>query len=313
MARHNGAPDENPRQEEKKMNCSLSDKAMLVSLSISKWSAKKLDKRATKEVLENHGAAQDAGRFNKELIARENLETLRKISNEARAYHYAQTLPWTDTGARILPAKNFDTYRQKMRDFRSDFESAVRVFADMYEDYKESARTRLNGLFREEDYPSRYDIAEKFGFEIDINPIPAAQDFRVDLQGEEVRRIKETLEARIERATAEAMRDLWERLYNAVSAIQERTSDDSDGKRKIFRDSIVGNLVELCDVLKRLNIAEDPTLEAMRRQVEERLCRTDPEDLRDDSNARKLVADDAAAILESMAGYMGYTPEKIAA
>ena len=34
----------------------LNDRALLVQLTISQWSARKLDKRATKEVAQNHGA-----------------------------------------------------------------------------------------------------------------------------------------------------------------------------------------------------------------------------------------------------------------
>ena len=40
---------------------SLTDKAMLARLSITQWTARKLDKRVTEEVRVHHGASADAG------------------------------------------------------------------------------------------------------------------------------------------------------------------------------------------------------------------------------------------------------------
>ena len=46
----------------------LSDKALLVNLSIKQWTAKKLDKRASVEIAKIHGADSRAGRYNKSLL-----------------------------------------------------------------------------------------------------------------------------------------------------------------------------------------------------------------------------------------------------
>ena len=45
----------------------LSDKALLVQLSISQWTARKYDKRATEQVNNANNAAMTAGRYNKSL------------------------------------------------------------------------------------------------------------------------------------------------------------------------------------------------------------------------------------------------------
>ncbi|CAM5998721.1 unnamed protein product [Sphagnum balticum] len=48
-------------------NNTLITRAMLASLRISSWSARKYDKRVTEETNRSHGADSDAGRYNKML------------------------------------------------------------------------------------------------------------------------------------------------------------------------------------------------------------------------------------------------------
>ena len=70
----------------------ISARAMLVCLKISAWTARKFDKRVTKEVNEARGASEDAGRYNKMLLPgdAEAYRTLVKVCNAARGDHYGR-------------------------------------------------------------------------------------------------------------------------------------------------------------------------------------------------------------------------------
>src|SRR5512138_3929903 len=140
----------------------LTEKAMLVRLSISQWTARRHDAQATREVIENHKASSDAGRFNKALVDPEALRPIQKIANEARTFHYAQTLPWGDDDSRILPAENYLEYTKAVRDLSDRFDQAARGFAGEYPALIERARVALNGLFRAADYPAGDDILRRF-------------------------------------------------------------------------------------------------------------------------------------------------------
>jgi hypothetical protein len=283
------------------MNGILSQKAMLVKLGISQWTARKYDKDISAKVANDYQTTSDSGRYNKVLIAETAIAEISKAGTEARTFHYANTLPWLDDGSRILPSANYLPYTQAMQSYRLAFESAVRSFIDSYADFVSDARVRLNGMFRESDYPGQAELAGKYGFEVGINPMPCADDFRVDLGTSEVESIRAEITARAELASQTAMRDLWDRLHDAVSHMADKLSDD----KAIFRDSLVGNLSELCELLPRLNVMADPDLESMRKEVTARLCASSPKELRDNPSARKTVAKDAKAVLESMAGYTG--------
>src|SRR6185369_3013865 len=92
----------------------LAEKAVLASLNISQWSGRKLDRKITDEVNESHGAVADAGRYNKLLVAKVTLDPIQQIVGEARSYHIRMTLPWSDSGTRILPSALYLEYTKKI-------------------------------------------------------------------------------------------------------------------------------------------------------------------------------------------------------
>jgi hypothetical protein len=57
---------------------SLSSRAMLCSVSISGWSARKHDPDASEEIAVRHGAQADSGRYHKVLLPKEALAEIEK-------------------------------------------------------------------------------------------------------------------------------------------------------------------------------------------------------------------------------------------
>lgn len=85
-------------------SATLSTRAMLVSLSISQWSGRRLDREITDEVNQSHNAASDAGRYNKLLLPKEALGGIVSVVSETRTDFLKRTLPWMDNGSRIMAA-----------------------------------------------------------------------------------------------------------------------------------------------------------------------------------------------------------------
>jgi len=281
----------------------LNTRAMLASLNISVWTARKLDKRVTDEINSQHAASRDAGRYNKHLLPGDarSLEATRKAAQAARDDHHSMTLPWAADGARILPAAQFMDYAAKMRQHHAVFDAALTEFLADYPTLKANARVLLNGMYREEDYPSVQHIAGKFSFAMTFTPVPDAGDFRVQIADDAAEAIRQQIEATERAAIAEAMRHLWGRLHDATSAMVDRLSTPD----AIFRDSLVGNMRDLLDILPRLNVTNDADLAAMAAEAERKLAAYHPQDLRDDKALRAVVAADAAAIMDKMRDFMG--------
>ena len=75
-------------------------------------------------------------------------------------------------------------------------------------------------------------------------------------------------------------------------------------KKAVFRDTLVGNISELCDLLPSLNVTGDEELTKMCDEVRDKLTGFTPKELRKDTTAREDTARAAAAIMDKMAGYM---------
>ena len=287
----------------------LSSRAMLCTLSIAQWSASKHDREASAEIAAQHGAQPDVGRYNKILIPKETLAELRQIAGEARREHYFMTLPWDDNGYRVLPAAVYLDHTEKLREYSRKFALSVDTFAAQFDQLVVEARSRLGGLFRAEDFPTSKEIREKFSFETKVMPLPDANDFRVSLGDEERDRIRRQITASVEASLTLAGRDLWQRMYKAVLHMSERLSAykaTGNGVEHPFRDSIVTNLIELADIMPKLNVTGDPELERLTVEVRASLL-IDPEELRQSESTRTETAKKAAEIAERMAGYMaGY-------
>lgn len=279
----------------------IQDKAMIVRLFIATWTARKYDKKVSDRAAQDFKADNNVGRYNKILVAQQEIDKIIKIVSEARNWHYNNTLPWQDNGERLLPASQYLDYTKKMSEFRQQFEEAVKKFLNDYPQLVEDAKNRLGNMYNSQDYPSTKEIAHRFGYEVSVNPVPSAKDFRVDLQASEIRKIQEDIERRVKAAVSDAMRDLWDRVRILVKRMVERLGD----RDSIFRDSLVENLVEICNIIPKLNITNDPNLDKIRKEIEEKLCAATPEQLRKDEKVREKVADQAKSILDAMDGYMG--------
>jgi hypothetical protein len=277
---------------------SLNDKAMLVYLNISFWTARKYDKRVSQEI-ERQYNADEAGRYNKVLIAKEHLVNIRKIISSARNFHYENTLPWDDHGGRLLPTTNYFDYISGINKFQDEFERETSNFLQVYPSLKQTAHLRLNTLFEEEDYPDVETLKTKFAFTNQIIPVPDADDFRVDLNSDEVDSIRDSIEQRIQDSTEAGYNDLWKRLFKVVGNMSERLKDPENK----FKNSLVSNIEDLCELLPKLNITHDPELNTAVDEIRSRLTMNDPQTLRDNSIIRNKTAIEAQKILNKMRPY----------
>ena len=137
------------------------------------------------------------------------------------------------------------------------------------------------------------DIERKYGFSIQVDPIPYADDFRVNLQSQEIAEIKADIEARVNESITMSMKDLWTRLQKAVSHMADRLSE----KDSVFRDSLINNLIELTELLPKLNLTNYQNLETIRKDIENNLCSFSPQILREDGKEREKAAQKAQSIL----------------
>jgi len=269
---------------------SIASSAMLVELSISTWTARKLDKKVSTQVDLDNGAKTKVVNANKNLMAGTGvLDTIVKYAANARAWHLSQTLPWTDNGSRLLPMSNFVNYKKQLGELEANYEALVDKFIIAYPNLVSAAAFQLGTLFDRNEYPDENSLKKKFKFTYSFFPVPTAGDFRIDINEEAKAEIMANCNSAYQDRLNNAMREAWSRLHDCLSRMSERLTDNADGSRKIFRDSLVENGVELVTMLKHLNITQDPKLELARRELQVAIGAHDLDSLRDNSNAREAV------------------------
>ena len=283
----------------------LNDRALLVQLNISQWTARKHDKAATRQVASTNNASMEAGRYNKSLLPMNDaLDHVHKKSTLIRTKYYENTTSSGLDGMQILPSGNYLAFMTEFRKEKSEWDSLVSMFVDNYEDIvtrnKHILQRTLGNLYDPGDYPTVDQIRAKFRMDVAVFPVPSSANLRIPVSNEELNRIRAEIEQRVDNAAKTAMTELWQRLHDRVKHMAEKLADP----RAIFRDSMVENARELCALLPRLNFTDDPHLEDMRQQVEQSLLKH-PDALRNDPDLRRDTAAEAKAIMDKMAIFMG--------
>jgi hypothetical protein len=288
----------------------LSRKAVLVSVNISQWTARKLDRKVTDEVNRAHNAAKDAGRYNKLLIEAEHLAEVNKLVSSARSLHYSMTRPWADEGPRILPNALYSKFTDAFRNLKREFQIAADAFCAGYPSFVEERKKSLNGLFKEADYPSANDIRNKFKLELNVLPLPDAEDFRTDLDPDTLADIKREMSETSGKVLDDAMKQTFVEITELVGHMAKKLNEQTaktkqKGERKFYLDSLVNNVRDLADLLPAFNLTDDPKLTAITNRIAKELCVEDAKELRKNDEAAKTVAKSADEIVAEVAKFLG--------
>ena len=247
--------------------------AMLVEVNASVWTARKLDRATTDEVITRKNAAsKGAARVNKHLLAgRPELEVIIAHVGSVRGYVYENTLPWSDSGLRLLPVVNFKAFNERMKVDEDAYWKLCQTFVDVYPTLITAQALQLGDMFKREDFPSPDSILHKFGFQVNYMPVPTAGDFRVDIGNDAQAELKAQLVKLADDRIKSAMDDIKGKLKAHLVHMSGRLAVDVvDNVPKVrgFHDSLIEYGFDLCDMVKSLNLTQDIELENARAALE---------------------------------------------
>ena len=184
-----------------------------------------------------------------------------------------------------------------MNGYEQSFNSMCQNFFAEYPRLVAEAPTNLGSLYKPEDYPPIEEVRLKFGFRRTVKPVPEAGDFRLDVPAEDMRELVVAFEAQQQDKLAEACREPWERLHAELTAISTKLTDKESGDdRKRYHDTLISNPIELCSLITKLNITNDPKLEEARKQLELTMLGANMESIKEDAECRKELKSKVDAI-----------------
>jgi hypothetical protein len=259
-----------------------------------------MDRKVSNEIDANKHTRVKAGNYHKSLFAgTDKLEKVQSIAGKIRNWHIRQTLPWSDTGTRLLPMGNFFTYKQELSQMEQEFDAAVQDFITAYPTLISAAAFQIGALFNRDDYPSEDKIKHKFNVRTVFHPVPLADDFRVEAETSLKNELQDQYEKMYREREESTAKELWDRLHEYLTTLvdrlekkQQATEASANGtktKAGQFHESHLENGLELCDLLTRLNIMNDPQLEAARKYLESALTGVEVKDIRSSEGVRNEV------------------------
>jgi hypothetical protein len=276
----------------------ISSSAVLAELNISVWPANTVDRAVTDQITTSANADARSGKFLKDLTAGTTLrKDIEKFAAHCRVRHLKFTLPWADKGPRLLPTQVFLEYKQFINDTEHKFNAMCAEFYRTYPQLLADAPTRLGALYKQEDYPPLEEVMTRFGFRYVFSPLPEAGDFRLDVANADLEDIKAKYTDDYSRRLADAMREPWERLHKLLTDMSSKLSDTDDDKKKRYHDTLVTNATDLCALLTKLNITNDPKLEEARKQLEVTMLGADIEAIKESPAIRESMKSKVDAIL----------------
>jgi hypothetical protein len=293
----------------------LATKGMLVNLTVSRWQARRRDADVTERVNREAEADSAAGNYHKKLFPWNPPEwqAITKAHSQCAQRHYKWTLPWYDSGWRLLPRDVYFDYMAEMRELRNAYDQAVQAFCVAYPRLRNEAKAHLGKLFKDDDYPHASLLRSRFRIVIEQAPLATEGDFRIEIDQEALDDAAKSYGELVEEAARRANRDLWMRLIESVEAAANSVDKYSkalkikgdDDRAPALRESTLQNLKQIADLLPRLDIGQDPKLEAMRQSVVERLCDHNIDALRVDPKQRTQFTRNADDVVKKMRAFMG--------
>jgi len=283
---------------------SIASSAMLVEFSVSTWTARKKDSKATNDVAErNNLASNELTNVTKKLIDCEELSAVVKFGANARNIHYSMTMPWSDMGQRIVTTQQYFKYHEVMTELQQEFDRLAQAFLEVYDYEVTEMQLKLGDMWNRDEYPTADAIRDRFRMRISYMPLPDAGDWRIDIQNEAQQQLTQQYEQYYNNQIQSAMNDLWHKLHDNLTTLVRQLDYDADGKRNRVYDTVFDRAHELVEMLSTCNVTGDSQMEAMRQRLDTALYGLTADAVKRDDTLRDTAREkvkDAIANLPSL-------------
>ena len=265
---------------------SISSSALRVGLSISVPTMRKMDKKATREVIAHNHAQTGSANVSKKLIRSTAHEDMTKLVASMRAYHREQTVPWGDLGDRLVSNQSLMDYKNNMTQLEREFWDVSQRILDDYPQAVAQAQLQLGDMFNEDEYPSVEVLRGKFRFSLVFEAVPDVGDFRVDIGNQAASEMREQYKQVLSDRIKAVHQDLAERLAEPLQRMS-RGLDYHEGEKPTgFRDTLVDNVLSIVDLMRTCNLNGNAHIAGIQQDLRNTLKGVTPDGLRNSPTLR---------------------------
>jgi hypothetical protein len=300
---------------ESKIEIKIAEQAVLVPITMTKWSNRASSKLAAEEVEISNDAREKSSRCSITLTRNDGvvgLQTLYGHINNNIIKKYC--IPWA-TGTHLLPAELIDDFERDINNAIAEWNRLVEQVRLTYDESVETARKPkpdgLGKLFQEQWFPTVDEVVAKYSIEIKpyrmLSDPRHVDDIRVNLPQAKINKMKADIEQELVEVSKQTNIEVHKRITSALESLvdglkRHGVKEGDDGKSGAFRDGTVTKMNELADIAKKLNVTGDAKLDAAVDAIKKDLTDLQPAELRDDQSKRKDIGSKAQKIIDDLDG-----------
>ena len=271
----------------------------------------KLSKLGTRRKIRTSQITTDADpemvHVSKDILESDALKTVTSFRGDIKRYINARCLPSPFRhGVYLIRLTLIEDVMKKMEEFEAQDKQNVAAFMEFYEgvyrdrhdDNSEFAQ-KLGSLYRAEDYPHPDKVRQAFKMEVQLWELSTPGALR-------------TIDRALYEREAAKMQNVWEDARQQITQVlltefrdmtarmAERLQSAPDGKPKVFRDSLVGNLQEWLDLFEKRDLANDDELIKLVTKARFMVMGLKPEVIRDNEALRQDIAEEMQKITNQL-------------
>lgn len=227
--------------------------------------------------------------LSKELIKAEEYDAIKRFMGELRQWVYSRTVPsFFKEGFQLASLEAVDAIEARMRKAAlEELPPMIAALQLVYPAKVEESRQALNGQFNAKDYPTEAELAAAFAIEWNWLAFTTPEALPPELRKAEQEKLEKQFADAAEQVTL-ALREAFQEL---LTHALDRLTPGADGKPKIFRDSLMGNITDFLETFSSRNIMNDVELAALVEKAKTVMVGVDPENLRKSSFVRQTATE----------------------
>ncbi len=192
-------------------------------------------------------------------------------------------------GLFLLPTGQVEVVDAYLAERAAELAPLVEAFVSVLDQRIEESKAALGGLANDADWPTAEQVRKAFRIEWRF----MAFDTPGSLKGIskalwERERVKAAGQVAEIKSAAQAL--LRQEMADLVAHMVDRLTPGEGGKKRIFRDSTVGNLSEFLAVFDDRNLGDDVDLAALVQKARKLTEGIDPKDIRNEEGLRNAIA-----------------------
>lgn len=254
-------------------------------------------------------ADPNAVHVGKELLESPELKAIQTEDEGLRRWLYARSLPSYGTlrdGVYRLPLALVDQVDEELEAFRQRREALIATFLERYPAMVNESLVRLRALYNPSDYPHLGQVAERFTFSYRYLAFMTPGTLSARLLAREREKAAAEVSTEVEEIKLALRSSFAELVYHAA----DRLRVGPDGKKMVFRDSLVQKLEEFLTYFNQRNIVDDGELAGLVERARAVMHGLAPQELRDDDSLRQQVQHTMQTIKDTMDGAMMLRPTR---